>query len=595
MTGMKLGLLALDYDGTIAEQGRLDGDVRRALVEARARDTTLVLVTGRILADLQRLLSGLDLFDAIVAENGALLHFPRTARSTLLACPPDPAFAAELARRQVPFLAGECVVELDARHAPQALAVLRELELPLVLLFNRGRLMVLPQAVSKATGLREAARALRVSLHNAVGIGDAENDHDLLRACEVGVAVGWGSPALQRVADVVLPGSGPPAVAPFVRDVVDRTTLPPVPATLRRRLHVGLRPGGEPVTLDMRHRNLLVAGGPQSGKSWVTGLLCEQLILQHYCVCVIDPEGDYSALEALPGVVVLYVDDEGPWIDQVELTLRYPDVCVVVDLCRMPPPRKRPFVGELLECMAALRRRTGLPHRVVVDEAHYFLHQQRLPGAIDLDQGGYLLVTYKASRLHPEVLASAEAVIVTGEADPAEAEALRSLGGQRWEPGEWARTLSGLEIDEAALLPGSEESGEELVRFRIARRLTPHVRHRHKYLEVPVDAGRAFRFQRDGEATGQTARSLQEWLEVLERAPDHTFDRHLERGDFSRWVAHVFADEDLAAELRRIEEDWRAGRAVRPHDRMVRAVRSRYSDARPCAAGPGPETAARPA
>jgi hypothetical protein len=186
-------------------------------------------------------------------------------------------------------------------------------------------------------------------------------------------------------------------------------------------------------------------------------------------------------------------------------------------------------------------------------------------------------------------------VIVTGEADAAEAEALRSLGGQRWDAREWARTLRGLEIDEAALLPGSDESGEELVRFHIARRLTPHVRHRHKYLEVPVAEGLGFRFHRDGEATGQTARSLQEWLEVLERAPDHTFDRHLERGDFSRWVAHVFADEDLAAELRRIEEDWRAGRAIRPHDRMVRAVRARYSEAQPSAVGSQPQAAARPA
>jgi hydroxymethylpyrimidine pyrophosphatase-like HAD family hydrolase len=595
MSGTKLGLLALDYDGTIAEQGRLDAEVRRALVEARARATTLVLVTGRILADLQRLMRGLDLFDAVVAENGALLHFPRTGRSTLLACPPDPAFAAELGRRQVPFLAGECVVELDAHHAPLALAALRELELPLALLFNRGRLMVLPQAVSKATGLREAARALRVSLHNAVGIGDAENDHDLLRACEVGVAVAWGSPALQRVADVVLPGRGPAAVAPYVHEVVARASLPQVPAAPRRRLHAGLRPGGDPVTLDLRQRNLLVAGAPQSGKSWVTGLLCEQLILQHYCVCVIDPEGDYSALEALPGVIVLYADDEGPWLEQVELTLRYPDVCVIVDLCRMSPERKRPFVGELLECMAALRRRTGLPHRVVVDEAHYFLRQRRLPGSIDLERGGYLLVTYRVSQLDPQVLGSAEAVIVTGEDDPSEAEALRSLCGQRWDPAEWAGTLRGLEIDEAALLPGSEESGEELVRFRIGRRLTPHVRHRHKYLEVPVPEDAAFRFHRDGEATGQSARSLQEWLEVLERAPDHTFDHHLERGDFSRWVAHVFADAELAEELRRIEEDWRAGRAIRPHDRMVRAVRRRYREL-PCdSAVAGPEPPARSA
>jgi hypothetical protein len=292
---------------------------------------------------------------------------------------------------------------------------------------------------------------------------------------------------------------------------------------------------------------------------------------------------------------VLYADDTLPSLEQVELTLRYPDVCVVVDLCRMSQERKRPFVLELLASMASMRRRTGLPHRVVVDEAHYFLHERRLPAELDLAAGGYLLVTYRASQLHPQVQASAEAVVVTGESDPQEAEALRQLTGQAWDRAEWARTLRSLELDEAALLPGSEESGGDLVRFRIGRRLTPHVRHRHKYLEVPVPVDTAFRFHRDGEATGQVARSLQEWIETLERAPDHTFDHHLERGDFSRWVEHVFADEELAAAVRHVEQDWRAGRVDRPHDRIVRAVRARYGPAQPCLVGPGTDAPQRSA
>ena len=44
--------------------------------------------------------------------------------------------------------------------------------------------MILPQRVSKATGLRRALSALRSSEHNAVGTGDAENDRALLETCE---------------------------------------------------------------------------------------------------------------------------------------------------------------------------------------------------------------------------------------------------------------------------------------------------------------------------------------------------------------------------------------------------------------------------
>ena len=77
--------------------------------------------------------------------------------------------------------------------------------------------MTSPQGVSKATGLGVALETLRLSARNTVAIGDAENDHELLRLAEVGVAVEWGSKALQAAADVVLTGAGPPAVAAYIR------------------------------------------------------------------------------------------------------------------------------------------------------------------------------------------------------------------------------------------------------------------------------------------------------------------------------------------------------------------------------------------
>ena len=200
---MRFSVLALDYDGTIARDGQMDSDVRSAIDEVRSRGIAVVLVTGRILSELKRVAGDLDFADAIVAENGATVAFP-DGSSRLIGQPPPSIFGEELRRHGVQFTAGQCVVETDAAVAPQVLAVIRELELPLVLMFNHGRLMVLPQAISKGIGLREALTMLRLSPHNAIAIGDAENDHDLLAACEFGVAASWGSKALQATADDVL-------------------------------------------------------------------------------------------------------------------------------------------------------------------------------------------------------------------------------------------------------------------------------------------------------------------------------------------------------------------------------------------------------
>ena len=245
---MKLSILALDYDGTIAVDGVFDPHVRRAIGAARERGVVVALVTGRRMDDLGRVAGDLSCFDAIVAENGGVVHFPASGRQIALGHPPRRAFIDELERRGVPFTLGETLVEMAATFAPTALEAVRMLEHPLVLAFNRGRLMLLPPAVSKSTGLRQALGELRLSIHNTVAIGDAENDHDLLDACEVGVAVAWGSPALRAVADEIIAGAGPPAVAVYIAALLQQPRLSAAQMG-RRTLPLGRAYDGQPMTL----------------------------------------------------------------------------------------------------------------------------------------------------------------------------------------------------------------------------------------------------------------------------------------------------------------------------------------------------------
>ena len=108
----------------------------------------------------------------MIAENGAVLHFPHGGHTSLLASRIPEAYLAELGLRGVPFRAGQCLVDADAAEGQRLLDVIRALELPLVLMFNRGRVMTLPQGVSKATGLHAALETLRVSTHNTLAIGE---------------------------------------------------------------------------------------------------------------------------------------------------------------------------------------------------------------------------------------------------------------------------------------------------------------------------------------------------------------------------------------------------------------------------------------
>ena len=410
---------------------------------------------------------------------------------------------------------------------------------------------------------------LRLSPRNAVAVGDAENDHELLRLAEVGYAVEWGAASLRAAADLIISGSGPSAVAPVIRALAESRTLPITPRA-RRRLHFGYTPDGQEFSLAVRGRNVLVAGDAKSGKSWAAGLLCEQLILHGYSVCIIDPEGDYRSLEALPGVAAIGGEGPPPTPRELVRALRYPDRSVIVDLSHMPQPDKIDYIKSILPAVNVLRRRIGLPHRVLLDEAHYFLHDADAGRLLDFDVNGYLVVTYFASRLPQPLLDASEVIIVICESNPFEIDALRKRCARcpTTDAAAWSK-LPHLGYGQAVALPVTEEAEGQLRWFTLGPRLTPHVRHRQKYIDVPVSDSRAFVF------VNRRARTLRQFTDVLSDGRV-SLDGYLRRNDFSRWITDVFGDVALADDLQRIEQRYKSGWEFDVPGELINAIRSRY-------------------
>ena len=188
---MRFHALATDYDGTLAYDGRVDGPTLAALERLRATGRKLLLVTGRELSQLIDCMPQLDLFDLVVAENGALLYRPSDKETRTLAPAPPESFVAELRRRGIDQVSvGEAIVATWLPHETTVREVIRDQGLDLQVILNKDAVMVLPVGVNKATGLIAALADLGLSLHETVAIGDAENDQSFLAicACSVGVA-----------------------------------------------------------------------------------------------------------------------------------------------------------------------------------------------------------------------------------------------------------------------------------------------------------------------------------------------------------------------------------------------------------------------
>src|SRR5690606_6834058 len=109
-------------------------------------------------------------------------------------------------------------------------------------------------------------------------------------------------------------------------------------------------------------------------------------------------------LEALPGVVVFGGDEPPPRLSDLANALRYPDLSAVLDLSRLNHEEKVNYLRQVLPMIAELRRTSGQPHWILVDEAHYFLDGAEHRSMVDSSLGAYLFVTYRVLNLPSNLL-----------------------------------------------------------------------------------------------------------------------------------------------------------------------------------------------
>lgn len=214
---MRYEALATDYDGTIAEGGKVPATTVAALKRFRQAGGTLVLNTGREVIDLQAIFPGLAVFHWIVAENGAVLHQMDSGEERLLGSPPSERFLEALQRRNVgPLYIGRVIVATYEEHALAISDAISESGDKLQVILNKGAAMILPEGCDKATGLEALYRDGILARETTVGVGDAENDLALLAACGLGVAVANALPSVKEKADWVMTQSAGDGVSELI-------------------------------------------------------------------------------------------------------------------------------------------------------------------------------------------------------------------------------------------------------------------------------------------------------------------------------------------------------------------------------------------
>ncbi|MCU1241685.1 MAG: yhaX [Candidatus Acidoferrum typicum] len=569
---MRYFCLVCDYDGTIAHDGRCAPSTIDALKRVRASGRKLILATGRQLSELQEVFPEHSIFERIVAENGAILYRPESKDCKALADPPAPEFVDELRRRGVkPLSIGKCIVATWHPHESTVLEVIRDLGLELQVIFNKDAVMVLPSGINKATGLKVALKELHLSPHNAVGVGDAENDHVFLSMCECSVAVANALPALKERADLVTAGSHGAGVEELIEKLLSEDLASLAPRLKRRRIFLGRTEQGGDFALDPYDSRLAIAGPSGSGKSTTVAAIVERLVEKKYQVCIFDPEGDYDEFERF---VTLGGPQQVPGISEVLEVLNAMEYSVSVNLLGVPLADRPSVFMSFLSRIQELRAKTGRPHWIIIDEAHHLLPATLDSAGLTIPKelASFALVTVHLDQVARAILSSTNGLIAVGP-NPASVIQQFSAG-------------AGKDLRPQSLPDPPREAGEVVawwfcespqpVKVKVEPAKTELRRHRRKYATGELGEDKSFYFRGADGKLNLRAQNLKTFTQIAEGVDEDTWAHHLRQADYSQWLRNSVKDTAVAEEVAKIEKNGQLGPSE-SRTQILDAIRKHYT------------------
>lgn len=558
---MRYLALVTDFDGVMAENDRPAEAAIAAIQRLRASGRRAILLTGRRLDDLARILPELDLFDCVVAENGAVYYDPASRRETSLAKAPPRQFVDRLRELKVePLEVGRVIVATWLPHHTAVLQAIQETGLELHVVFNRSAVMALPAGVNKATGMDYALRKLGLSRHEVVGVGDSENDHSFLERCECAATVANAVPSILQAADIVAEKCDGEGLAEVIDELIADDLARAQDCARPLSVAIGLREDGSEVVVPTYGSNILVAGPSGSGKSTVAAGIVERLTAQEYQLCIVDPEGDYGTL---PDVITIGSQNHAVTVGEALSLLDDPKITLNVNLLGIPLADRPEFFGQLFPNLQAHRARTGRPHWIVLDEAHHMLPVEwsRAGRALPQRLGETVLVTVHPDHVLPLALREVDVAIAVG---PNPERTMRRFADAVGQPLNWPTGLTG-EFDRAVVWFRHRQEAPYSVRTIPGR--AERIRHHRKYAEGNM-RHRSFFFRGPGDRQNIRAHNLVLFAQIADGVDDETWLYHLRRGDYSRWFRGSVKDNYLADECERIERrndlhPWESRRLIR--------------------------------
>ena len=562
-------ILATDYDGTLAKNGKVSEATLEALKRLQKSGRKLILITGRQLEDLCQIFPEISLFDCVVGENGAVLYFPLTREELLLGELPPKDFVEALQARHIdPLSVGKVIVATWEPHEAEVLNIIRELGLDLQVIFNKGAVMILPAGVNKASGLGSALSRMGLSVHNTVAIGDAENDLAFLKIAEYSVAVANALPSVRSEVDWVTEGARGDGVIELIDRLLNQDKEESLLSPERNSILLGKLKDDQEVYIQPLNRNILLAGISGGGKSTLATGMLERFGEKGYQFCIIDPEGDYQNFE---GTIVLGNAQQIPNPTEVLAILNKPEQNLVVNLIGVKIDDRPAFLAQLLSSLLEMRVRTGRPHWIVIDEVHHMFHAD-WDAAVTLPQSvnGILMITVHPENVAASALSLVNTIIAVKSPMQTITDFCETVGHKL------PTDLLPSELAAGEAVAWFLEAEEQPFQFQAIPPRQERQRHMRTYAEGNLGNDRCFFFRGEDGKLNLKAQNLIMFTQLADGVDDQTWLYHLHQHDYSNWLQNSIKDETLAEEVIQIEKATEIS-PQESRDRIKSAIEKRYT------------------
>jgi hydroxymethylpyrimidine pyrophosphatase-like HAD family hydrolase len=214
-------LYVFDYDGTLTNSpATIEETTLSGLLEVKEkRNSIMGIVSGRQLEFLLSIKRQSEIFDFLIAENGAIIYYNSSQTKRVFGVNWSLKVHPIFQNLDIPIGFGEVVISTKSIFRQRVEDVLATNHLTANIELNRDSLMVLPPDVDKGSALRKVVDFYggRNSVFTTT-FGDGENDIKMFAVANKSVAVMNAVSALKERADIVTKEAGGNGVLTYLRE-----------------------------------------------------------------------------------------------------------------------------------------------------------------------------------------------------------------------------------------------------------------------------------------------------------------------------------------------------------------------------------------